>query len=62
MGQEVQHLVHQVDPHVLVLDGDVHMHPADQQAANHTAEGAGQGVVALLVRVLLPEPVGEWVG
>ena len=56
MRQEVEHLIHQVDTHIFVLDADVHMHPADQETPNDTLERIGECVVLGLVGVELLAP------
>ncbi len=62
MRQEIGRLAEQVDPEFIVLDADMHMHAADDEAPSHLLQVVGEHVVALLVGVLLVGPLGEGVG
>ena len=62
MGEHVLHLVHQVDPQVVVFDPGVDMHPADHELAGDLAEIGGHLRIAGVVRGLLLGPVGEGMG
>jgi hypothetical protein len=57
--QEIGGLVHQVDPGVVVLDPDMHVHPGNQQPPRHPGEVVLQHVVAFLVGMVLGLPVGR---
>ena len=58
MRQKITHLVHQVDPQIVVGQADVDVHPADQHPLGHDGQVAAQGVVAGAVAVGLRRPVG----
>src|SRR5690606_4130486 len=62
VGKEVPDLVHQVDAQVGVVDPDVDVHPADDEAAGDLLEVGGQPGVPGLVGVGLVPPLGEGVG
>ncbi len=57
--QEVRHLVHQVDAQFVVVDADVDVHAADEQAPRCSLHLDGQCVVAVLLRLLLFGPAAE---
>ena len=46
MRQEIARLVHQVDAQLVVLDADVHVHAADDEAPADAGEVAGDRLVA----------------
>ena len=60
--QEIARLVHEVDAQLVVLDADVHVHAADDEAAADAGEVAGDGLVALALGRLLRAPAREGVG
>ena len=62
MGEEVDGLVHQVDAQLRVLDGDVHVHAARQQALRDQAQVLGDLRVAGGGGVLLVLPAPERMG
>ena len=49
MRKEVDHLVHQIDPQILVIDLDVHVHPTDQESAYHALKRLLQAAVPVLL-------------
>ena len=53
MRQEVAQLIHQVDAQLVVLDADVDVHAAHDEAAADAGEIVGELVIALLLRVAL---------
>ena len=61
MRQEVAHLVHEVDPQLLVLDADMDMHAADEQTVGHGLHVVGEPLIALLVHIVLLPPIAEGV-
>ena len=60
--QEVGHLVHEVDAQFVVIDADVNVHAADQQAPGRGLHFDGQGVIPVLLRLFLFRPPTERVG
>ena len=61
MRQEVARLVHQVDAQLVVLDADVHVHAADDEAPADAGKVAGDRLVAVAVGRLLRAPAREGV-
>src|SRR5690606_38752563 len=57
--QEVAELIHQIDAQLLVLDADVHMHAADQEAARSRLHLLEERVIARTLGMLLARPYGE---
>ena len=61
MRQKIAHLIQQIDAQIIVGYSDMDVHAADQQPMCHRLQIFGQQVIALLVRMLLLGPTGEWV-
>ena len=59
MRQEVRHLVHQVDPELVVFDTDVHVHSADHETPRCRLHLHGECLIAVLLGLLLLPPPGE---
>ena len=59
MGQEVAHLVHQVDGDLPVFDADVHVEAEDQVGARHQLHVFDDLEVALIRINVLRAPVGK---
>jgi hypothetical protein len=57
--QEVAHLVHQVDAQRIVIDADVHVHAADEQAPGSTLHFGRERIVAVFAGVFLLGPATE---
>src|SRR5581483_2693522 len=57
--QEIARLVHEIDSELVVLDADVHVHAADDEAAAHSGEVAGDGLIAVALGGLLRAPARE---
>ena len=62
MRQEIARLVHQVDAQLVVVDADVHVHAADDEAAADAGQILGDGLVALALGRLLRAPAREGMG
>ena len=62
MGEEVAHLVHQIDAQIGVFDPGMDMHAANHHAAGDHPEVLGHDLVAILVGGLLLPPQREGVG
>ena len=60
--QEIARLVHQVDAQLVVVDADVHVHAADDEAAADAGQILGDGLVALALGRLLRAPAREGMG
>ena len=62
MRQEIAGLVHQVDAQLVVLDADVHVHAADDEAPADAGQVLGDRLVAVALGRLLRAPARERVG
>ena len=62
MWQEVRDLVERVDPEIVVLDADMHVHAADQQPVSDQLHVLLEHVVTFLVRAFLVLPAGKRMG
>ena len=61
MRQKIRHLIKNIDPEIRIINTHVHMHSADQHAANHTLQVTGKHLIAFFVGMTLFGPVGKWV-
>ena len=60
--QEISGLAEEIDAELVVVDADMDVHAADDEAPHHLLQILSKDVVALFVGVLLARPLGERMG